>query len=331
MLTFYQIEYTVNLLLVNLAIVESPTSATVAIYKPVSEDPDAPLEKKDETDIYDVEIETATVSGRPITHSIKKTIMHLQSIGGFKARWRGLRIYIAYSAFTALIHLFFSILPIPAAPFFGTLAAAVGGARLHCAWTHATITMPSEKQCIRKELVPKRMIRYLAGPNLLKTLATEASVVLTILSACLSVNQSRDLVDAKSEAVALYLFWGALPILTAFASFFLLVVPANIILVRREASMLAEEKETVVPMDRTFGGRLFKVGEVLSMNDALKSFTCESWRRLVKLYVKFFFISLALVIFGFQLFALEVWVIMGDNLMVLITAGRAQLMLATGA
>ena len=66
--------------------------------------------------------------------------------------------------------------------------------------------------------------------------------------------------------------------------------PANVILARVAASVLPEEEATILPFDRTFGGRVAS-GERLKMFDAWKSFTWEAIGRVVKIYVKVFLLQ----------------------------------------
>jgi len=66
--------------------------------------------------------------------------------------------------------------------------------------------------------------------------------------------------------------------------------PANVILVRIAASVLPEEEATILPFDRTFGGKMAP-GERLKMFDAWKSFTWEAIKRVVQIYVKAFLLQ----------------------------------------
>ena len=66
--------------------------------------------------------------------------------------------------------------------------------------------------------------------------------------------------------------------------------PTNVILVRVAASVLPEEEATILPFDRTFGGRVAP-GERLKMLDAWKSFTWEAIKRVIKIYVKAFLLQ----------------------------------------
>ncbi|GAW11878.1 hypothetical protein ANO14919_012310 [Xylariales sp. No.14919] len=91
---------------------------------------------------------------------------------------------------------------------------------------------------------------------------------------------------------------GLLVLLTALTVQVFLVVPTQVILTRVQASFLPEEDDTIVPFDRSFGGKVEPaiVGGkgYVNMKDAWKSFSRASWVRLIKLYVKIFLITVAI-------------------------------------
>jgi hypothetical protein len=81
----------------------------------------------------------------------------------------------------------------------------------------------------------------------------------------------------------------------------LLVVPASIILVRVQASLLPDTDEAIVPFDKTFGGKVDLDSadgcNQLAILDAWRSFGWAGFLRLLKTYVKYFFLQIALLIF----------------------------------
>lgn len=93
-----------------------------------------------------------------------------------------------------------------------------------------------------------------------------------------------------------------------------LVVPANVVLTRVQASLLSDTEETIVPFDRSFGGKV--VPEIvggsgaIGMLDAWKTFDMQSRIRLIKAYVKVFvlqflvtFVLVVIVVLQFVLLA----------------------------
>ena len=93
-------------------------------------------------------------------------------------------------------------------------------------------------------------------------------------------------------------------------------IPASVSLKRVQASMLAEEEETIVPFDRTFGGKV--QAEItggsgkLGMLDAWKTFDWAARIRLMKVYGKTLAMqTVVTVMFGMMVVG-ELQLIMGD-------------------
>jgi hypothetical protein len=97
--------------------------------------------------------------------------------------------------------------------------------------------------------------------------------------------------DTALEAIGIYAL-GLLLLL-------LLVVPATIVLVRVQASMLPDTDEPIVPFDKTFGGSVASEsvngGGKLTLRDAWQSFAWPARIRLLKIYAKCFILQ---VLFG---------------------------------
>ncbi|KAK5141496.1 hypothetical protein LTR04_002574 [Oleoguttula sp. CCFEE 6159] len=106
------------------------------------------------------------------------------------------------------------------------------------------------------------------------------------------------------------------------------LLPAAVTLTRIEASLLPEEEETIVPFDRTFNGKVVPTAlggtGTVGFVEAWRSFDRAARLRLIKLYVKIALIQITVAVMAMHVVALEIWGIMGDNLGVLIQAGRAQ-------
>ena len=102
------------------------------------------------------------------------------------------------------------------------------------------------------------------------------------------------------------------------ALFLLIQIPASVTLVRVAASMLPEEDETIVPFDRTFGGKTTpaiiggqgKIGLV----EAWRSFPWSSRMRLVKLMIKVALIVMACWILFTIVLVAEAHIMFGDRL-----------------
>jgi len=311
------IEYTIRLLMGHLAMVESTETTVVQVYAPVYND-DEDLDMKKDGQIL-VEVESTTVaSGKPLTSSIRRTVSHIKSIGGRSAKWRGVGIFILYILLTTLISAPLSsllrFLPRPCGEIIADIAAAVVTSRLHCAWTHKIISMPSSKS-LKARRVSRAQWRELMGPTALSVGAQSASLcgiaMVFRMSAFIVNNLHTNGSAPKWVLPIIAIVPGAL---TASILGLFLMLPAYVSLVRKEASMLPEEDETIVSFDRSFGGRLTRVGTSATLREAWQSFTWEARRRLVGLYVKFFFIMVAMTIVVSHVLALELYLVAGDQI-----------------
>lgn len=311
------IEYTVRVLMGHLAMIESPESSTVQIFTP-STDSDT-LDKKDAEaeGLLVVELEPATVaSTKALTTSIRRTARHLKSVGGFTAKWRGLGLFIVYNIITHLVAGLLNRLGMRMVPFGETisnLAAALMASRLHCVYTHKIMTMPSSKKPWERK-VSRAQWKQLLAPTAISILARDFSlyaIVTTFVSTGMAAKHFADSGKAAWIAPVLAIVPG---LVAAIVLPIFVMLPAYGALVRTEASLLPEEEETIVSFDRTFGGKLAHVSSSLSYADAWKSFTSEARRRVVKLYVKFFFIMVALTIVAAHVLSFELFMVAGDQM-----------------
>lgn len=102
-------------------------------------------------------------------------------------------------------------------------------------------------------------------------------------------------------------------LLVTIISSFCLLIPAQTVLVRVQASLLPECDDTIVSFDRSFGGAVTPAvvdGKgYATLGDAWRSFSTASWRRLLGLYVKIFFINLAATLAMALVIAPQVYVV----------------------
>jgi hypothetical protein len=175
------------------------------------------------------------------------------------------------------------------------------------------ITMPSEKRLYERK-VSRSQWKELLAPTAFSIVARDASLytIVSVFRAC-------NMLAGQTIRSAKVPHWVA-PVVAvvpgAFIAIFLsifVMLPAYAALVRKEASLLPEEEETIVSFDRTFGGKLAHLTDKLSYRDAWKSFSGEARRRVIKLYVKFAFIMIAFTFLMAHVFALELLVVAGDQ------------------
>jgi hypothetical protein len=97
----------------------------------------------------------------------------------------------------------------------------------------------------------------------------------------------------------------------------LLVIPANVMLTRVQASLLSDSEETIVPFDRSFGGKVIPeiVGGsgVVGLLDAWKTFDWNARVRLIKAYAKVFVIQMALMFLFIGVAIAQLFIIIGKS------------------
>jgi uncharacterized membrane protein len=184
--------------------------------------------------------------------------------------------------------------------------------------------MPSTKN-IKERMVSRASWRELVLPTALSILMQDIGLLGIGAIAALCMQAGHKLGEHGSPKW-LQLVVMVVPVLISVVAIAICVMmPAYVALVRKEASLLPEEEETIVSMDRTFGGKVTHVGASLSYRDAWRSWTWEARRRLIKLYVKFFFIMTAFTIVVSHVVGLELFLILGDQIKEYAAAARERM------
>jgi len=204
------------------------------------------------------------------------------------------------------------------------VVSAVVAAPLMTAWTHIVISEPSNKRFYQR--IPSlKTWKKVAGPTAVLAFTKELAV---FLPAYLGMAYGLNNIDseevaklskcAQSAMVIKALSLMALSVMLAIA----LVIPAKVTLTRVQASLLADNEESIVPFDRSFGGKFVSESEggkgVIGMLDAWKTFDMAARWRLIKAYVKVFGIQLALVLVFLTTVICEVVFITGGDIRKLI-------------
>jgi hypothetical protein len=264
--------------------------------------------------------------GKPITGSLRAINRLICSLGNWRSNFRGLGYGFVVALLGGATTLFFSLPPfIP--NFIAQLLALLLIAPLFTTWTHFVITPPTAGAPFFKRIPPVRKV-YLATwfPTFLFWAAMHASVVLpTLLSRFIglqevlnpSVQPGEGPGSTKpmtgSDIAKVVCVLGVHLGLTV-----LLVTPAHVALTRVQASLLPADQDTLVPFDRSFGGRVEP--EVVSgkgfatFGAALKTVSSRSWLRIYLLDVKVFLVSMAAyiamgAIVAVQVVLLGVWAV----------------------
>lgn len=300
--------------------VETP-SATITISTPTGEP--APATKDDKEGLLETAPVHTLVHQKPITSSIRGTLRHLQANAGRLSKFRGYRIHILWAICLSIcFNILDAVLP-KALPLRMVLISAIGSAvcaNIHAAWTHKVISMPTTEK-FWKRIPGRANWKILALPAAINGAMPYVSLYivqgLVMLFRLDSLhNQNYNEYNGKQWTFVILRFIAAGAI--AICTILFLSLPAIATLIRMEASILPEDQDTIVPFDRSFGGKV--VPKVLGGTgyvgfvDAWRSFNWEARRRLIKLYVKIFSILTGLFIVLAHVMAFEIFAIMGPAL-----------------
>lgn len=297
--------------------VETPTAAiTIST-------PDEPASKDEKEGLLETAPTMTLVHQKPLTSSIRGTIKHLVSQGGRLARFRGYKYHAIWAlAFTFSSNVIESVIP-EFVPFRLVIVSALAGAlsaNVHAAWTHKVVSMPSTTGFWAR--VPARSHwKVLAFPAAVYASMPYVSVYVAkgaVILLRLNRLNPEDIREYNgAEWTSLIARFIAVIVIAVSCTLFL-CLPAIVTMVRVEASILPEEEDTIVPFDRTFDGKVVPkvVGGTgsISFLDAWRSFNWEARRRLLKLYVKIFFIMTGLIFVMIHVWAVVGFVAMGPTL-----------------
>jgi len=325
----------------SLVMIEQPKTVVLSETTPRvdASNPDASLDKEslEKASLLDEEVTLAVQ--KPVTSSIRKTMRLLHSIGGFRARFRGLGVSIVYHIAHAIaVNLITMVMDVfvndgwaPSKFILATILATILLCRIHMTWTHVMITQPSQLSWFKRIPQGKKYFKALILPSLAFSLAQYLTILMPIgvffLFGGLPSTQSE--VNASNETMRM---------LSAFATLVFVAVaillPASVTLARVEASLLPENEETIVNFDRTFNGAAtFAITEndvnARALFDAAwRSFDVPARVRLIGFFVKMTLIQTFIVICGMISFVTLFFAIGDLKLSSFVVAGAAQVQLA---
>lgn len=307
----FMIEYTFGRLIPTLLMIESPQEGIA--FEPIPTEDEDPTNKNLAPELQALKI-------RPITDSFCTSIKHLQAIGGFRARFRGVSVFFVNAIAIQWITGILSVLPIInlLGRGFSSILGAVVCAQLSLAWTHIVISTPSSKPWYRR-MPTLKMWKQVAGPTAILALAEQVAVMVPVYIAIASgvTRTPEELQGMTPHQKSMMLLGGSGFAIMGLILGFVLVIPANVVLTRVQASLLADSEETIVPFDRSFSGKV--VPEIvggsgaIGMLDAWKSFDWAARVRLVKAYVKVFAMQMGVSILFTILFLLQLFLMVGND------------------
>lgn len=280
-------DYTYGHVVSTLAAIED-THPDVYVRIDNDDDPNKPLDTADSEAAGAVENQP-----KPITSKLRTTIKHLRARAGPWSRFRGLSMYLVYDVVKSLIVRLF---PFVSQDYFLRLFVHLGVdillANLQVAWIHIVISEPS----------PKRFYQRIPGRKewrkFVPVVAFQALAIRAAFYVPMAVIQLFDVNTSEASASNMCKL---LAIVTGPALLAILVaVPVHAVFVRVAASTLPEECETIVPFDRSFGGKVVPAilggSGAISIADAWKTFDWPARKRYFKVIAKVFAIETALMV-----------------------------------
>jgi len=289
--------------------IESPQEEIV--FEPLpTEDPDSTINK---------DPEQQQAKAQFITSSFRRTIRHLRSVGGLRGIFRGFAIFVVNALLVQWSASLLSFVPfIPRSVW--TVLCVTALAQFSLGWTHIVISEPSPKTWFRR-LPSAKFWNKVALPTAILAAAEQVTVLIPLYLSVLVGITDRDgkaQRPATSHEAKVAAFGGFGILALALLLRFLVVIPAQVTLVRVQASLLPDSEETIVPFDRSFGGKVIPeiVGGsgAIGMLDAWKSFEWNSRIRLVKAYVKVFALQMGLSVLLFLTILCQLFLIVGKDL-----------------
>jgi hypothetical protein len=273
-----------------LAMIEQPKSTAIIRTPPEDQDSDAPLLKGDEKETTEQEL--LIVQSRPITAKFRSSIRHLRQRAGRLSRFRGLHIYLANIFISSIISDFLS-------KYFGrssipvvllNVLVSVGLCRVTLLWNHVVISEPSQKSWLRRMVNREQAFKIVLPTAIFSLIEYTSAAILFATTKHLQYKslqyKSHPEAAARSWLVAESVATMVLALVTAA----FVEVPATVMITRVRASLLDQEEESIVPFDRTFGGKVIPsvVGGKgrLGMWEAWKTFDWSSLIRVYKIYIK---------------------------------------------
>lgn len=254
--------------------------------------------------------------GVVVTSSVRATLRHLYRLGGWRALFRGLFCAWVVSVATAMVGAIVSTVPF--VPFLvGTLVANLALVQLHTAWVHIVVsTRPVSLAFWRRMPAFRRTFDATKYVVLVQWLATTLTQYLPfgvawlvgVPQAALNLYNPNPTDDDDSdpngggpqEQQPIAIWKHFIILATVIVCILCIQVPAVVAIVRVQASILPPEEDTVVPFDRSFGGTVepavINGSASVSIPNALRTFSRDSWVRLYKLMAKVIALTIALFI-----------------------------------
>ncbi|EEH41167.1 hypothetical protein PAAG_03453 [Paracoccidioides lutzii Pb01] len=319
-LVAFAFQYTYGMVVAMLTVVEDPHPD---IYTPITI-PDSSSKSPINNTSSSLDTTAFSPPG-PITRSLRTAILHLRARAGPWSRFRGLNVYLCMGICrTLLAKLFLSSHhrnPDPLQSLI-LIATDVVSAPLELAWVHIVVSKPSERPFWRRipgcsswvKIAPAVALRSAASQL---TLDLPAQLGLRLIQWPVNQGNSSFSDPEYNPNSDILIALGVLVL--SWALVVLVEIPATVTMIRVAASLLPKEEETIVPFDRTFGGKVQPVilggSGKIGLLDAWRTFTWPSRIRLLKVLAKTFAMLTAVALTCAVFLAGEV-MLFGDKLIV---------------
>ncbi|KJZ79874.1 hypothetical protein HIM_00588 [Hirsutella minnesotensis 3608] len=292
---FVLIDYTLKTVYPVFAMVEDENPPA---YEPVS------LREALDDDIIRPGSKHSDLDTRTVTSSLRAINRLLKANGGVMANFRGFTCALAQALMTSfLMGLFTMVLGGMFTPV-ATLLSSLALVQVSAGWVHIVIARPSPLPFWRRLPAFKRTFDATWRAVTLHWLAFEVArwvpfVVAELVGLTVPDLQAAAYGPSKGEVHGVFFAKMAAVFLVTLLGSIVFVVPAKVILVRVQASLLPPDEDTIIPFDRSFEGRVEPAvvdgRGFATMSDAWSTFSKAAWRRLLVLYVKIFGVSVAAV------------------------------------
>lgn len=245
--------------------------------------------------------EAAPTSGegdapKPISASLRALNRLVYSVGGWRGSFRGFWCFVAYSVAMNAVAGFASVFPfVPTAV--GTLLASLALVQLSATWAHVILTPSSPLRFFRRLPPLKKTFEATCFPTLL---VWASMTVMTEVPRGVAYLIHLPIWDMTDPVMPEYHWsdsWKGFIIgLVTLVIYVIAVVPATTVLIRVQASLLQPDEDTIVSVDRSFDGTVEPavVGGkgFVTMKNAFKTVSRESWIRIFVLQAKVFAVGM---------------------------------------
>ncbi|KKY17773.1 hypothetical protein UCRPC4_g05406 [Phaeomoniella chlamydospora] len=284
--SMFKIQYGIGSVIGTLAIVEEPETTLVE-----TETFEDDVDKKATDPLLEQQV--VVLKSKPVTSKIRTARALLKAQGGRASLFRGFSLYVVHALLrSVLILVLADPLPGHLLRALAIVVAEVILSPLQMAWVHIVISKSSSEPWYKR--IPSGKWSKIAPAALLNSLAFQVALQAAMTMLCIHPVAKKFADDPSSHLDKRQVYQAVLAIVSGIVvgitSLILLCVPAHVTFVRVAASMLPEGDDTIVPFDRTFGGKVVPValggtGQI-GVLDAWRTFAWEARRRYMGLMLK---------------------------------------------